>query len=156
MRSGFLAGFLSCLLLIAAVGVFAKTIASDIWVVSTVASWHEKGKDYNEQNFGMGIEYGLNESSRLSLGQYRNSYYKNSIYAAIQTRWLCTTLVAQVCAATAAGFVSGYTGQYEEVYQPAVIPFITVEGRHLGANIMVVPGFGGSGWIFGLQLKSRW
>ena len=153
--AGFLAGFFSLALLIVGAGIWASAKA-DLWLVSTVASWHEKDNGYNEQNFGLGFEYGISDSTRLTVGQYRNSFYRNSIYGALQTKWFCGVLVVQVCAATAAGFVSGYNGQYEEVYSPMVVPVVTVEGRHLGANLMVIPGLGGSGWIFGLQVKGRW
>ena len=152
MRS-FAAGFVSCLLLIVAVGVVAKAMA-EAWLTIPIASWHaererEKGKgSYEQTNPGLGLEYVLNEKWRLGAGMYRSSIRTDAGYVgAVYLPW---NPIRHTRIGASVGMVSGYEGNLI----PLLIPTVVIEGKRWGVNLLVVPPTGttGSGGV-GLQLK---
>ena len=50
------------------------------WVTIPVTSWHKEDKDYNERNWGLGLEHKQTETWSWVGGTYRNSFYKQSYY----------------------------------------------------------------------------
>ena len=135
MRS-FAAGFLACLLLIAAVGVVAKAMA-ETWLTISVASYHFKERDsgkgsYEQTNPGLGLEHVLSDKWRFGAGTYRSSIRTDASYVgAMYTPFSWSYLKFGI----AMGAVSGY----EPNLIPLVIPTLMVEGKKWGANILFVP-----------------
>lgn len=146
----FAAGFASCLLMIAAVGVLAKAFACDWWVAS-IASHHfgpGSDRDYEQKNYGLGCERQLTERTNLVAGFYRNSLRIDSTYVGVA--W--TPLrYGSVGLGTVAALVSGY----EREPVKAVFPVVSIEGRHLGANLLFVPPTKTNVGALGLQVKFR-
>ena len=50
------------------------------WVTMPLTSWHKENKDYNERNWGIGLEHKQTETWSWVGGTYRNSFYKQSYY----------------------------------------------------------------------------
>lgn len=147
----FAAGFLSCLLLIAAVGVFGKAASCEWWVVSVASHHYGPGshKDYEQRNWGLGCEHGVAKDVRFVAGVYRNSIRIDSQYVGFSwspLRW------GPVALGTVAAMVSGY----EREPVKAIFPVVSIEGRHLGANVLVVPPTNANVGAIGLQAKFRW
>jgi hypothetical protein len=146
----FAAGFISCLAMIVAVGVFSKAVSCD-WLVASVASHHYgpgSGKDYEQRNYGLGCEHRIRENLDFVAGFYRNSIRIDSTYVGVM--WTAYR-AGMFRLGTAATLVSGY--QKEPV--KALIPVVSVEGRTLGANLLIVPPTNANVGALGLQVKLR-
>ena len=50
------------------------------WLVIPVTSWHEVDKKYNENNWGLGIEYQFNSNWSIIGGGYENSIDATTLY----------------------------------------------------------------------------
>jgi hypothetical protein len=146
----FIAGFLSCALLIVAVGLGAKAFSCD-WLVASVASHHYgpgSDKNYEQRNWGLGCEHRLTKNLDFVAGFYRNSVridstYVGVAYAPIRYEMLRLGMVAIL--------VSGY----EREPIKAAFPVVSVEGQRLGANLLLVPRTSSNVGAIGLQLKVR-
>ena len=77
----FLAGYVACLVTIAAVGMLAKVISCerDFVGINTVSHHFNPAHEYNERNWGAFYEC-RNGSLGLQTGYYRNSFYKDTLY----------------------------------------------------------------------------
>lgn len=149
-RYGFLSGIAFVILVIVAIGLWPAK--AETWIVATLAGYHysaEPNKDYNEQNFGLGLEHSLTQRVRFAGGFYRNSNRIDSTY--IFVAWLPVERGA-VKLGVAAGIVSGYEREPLKV----AFPVLAVEGKSLGANITLVPRTNSNAGAVGLQLKWRW
>ncbi len=52
------------------------------YLTVTLASYHfNRDRQYNERNFGLGIERRLSDDWSVSTGFYKNSFYRDSLYA---------------------------------------------------------------------------
>jgi hypothetical protein len=146
----FAAGFVSCLALIVAIGAFGKAMSCDWWVASIASHHYGPGssKNYEQRNYGLGCERQISEKVRLVGGFYRNSLRIDSTYVgAVWTPWR----LGPVRLGTAAILVSGY--EVEPI--KAVFPVASIEGRHAGVNLLLVPPTSSNVGAIGLQLKAR-
>lgn len=135
-----------------------------LWLTSGFFSQHsnpEMGPEggYNESNKGLGIEYALTTNWRVAAGAYKNSYYKTTRYA--QTVWLpdlTSTNVpgGRISLGASFGFVDGYADLNNGGAYPAILPVLSAEWGHAGANLVYIPSIKGttSGAV-ALQLKLR-
>jgi hypothetical protein len=132
---------------------------SESWLVVTAGSYHTNrdiahAKNFNEANFGVGLEYKLDRNWRLSGGYYKNSYHNDTFYAG--AIWL--PLQSQdgvVKAGIQAGLLTGYP-QYNRGVGPGAAGVIMFEGKKVGLNLMFIPAAEKSGSsVIGLQLKMR-
>lgn len=88
-------------------------VQAEIWLDVPLKSHHSdagyyKGgelKEFNENNIGLGVAYGLNNNVELIAGGYRNSYYKSSFYAGSDFH---TSSKRTVRVGISAGVISGY------------------------------------------------
>jgi hypothetical protein len=147
----FVAGFLSCALLIVAVGMLGKAISCDWWVAS-VASHHYgpgSGRDYEQRNYGLGCERQLTPSTNFVAGFYRNSLRIDSTYVGVAWTPLRYGMVGL-------GMVGTLVSGYEREPVKAAFPFVSIEGRYLGANVLIVPPTKANVGAIGLQAKVRW
>lgn len=146
----FAAGFLSCLLLIAAVGVVAKAVA-ETWAVVTVASWHYASeKDYEENNYGLGFEHPVSENLRLASGVYRNSHRRDSLYFGLA--W-APLRFENWRGGLAAMLVGGYETKENQELLKALFPVISYEEKRFGINIPLIPETKYNAGLVALQLK---
>ena len=146
----FLAGFLSCALLIVAVGLLSSSRAAD-WGVVTLHSHHfdnDKPKDYEQSNWGPGWEHDFSERWKAAVGMYRNSNRINSTYL---TAVYSPLKYGPFKLGTAFGIVTGYSIEP----QPAIIPVLMVEGSRLGFNITYVPRTSTNVPVIAWQVKVR-
>ena len=136
--------------MVAMVAIQGKT--SD-WATATVRSHHmERGKGYEEQNMGLGIEHSLFGNTRLALGFYRNSERRDSVYAAgvycpVSVRWGNW----RVCGL--AGGVSGYSDDVA----PLAGLVMAYESKEWGLNLILFPNGKGdfSNGLVAAQIKRR-
>jgi hypothetical protein len=138
---------------------FCKPAHAGTWLVGTVTSYHtDRTADYNERNFGLGVELPTSVD-RLSIigGFYKNSIYRYSGY--VGPSWT-PFQAGDFHFGGAAGLVSGYDTGTRVV--PALIPTATWEHDGWGANFFVgpkPPRFvthsepARRSTVFGLQLK---
>lgn len=152
-RTAFYAGFLSCALLVVAVLIGIHESKADSWVTATVRSYHmERGKGYEEQNYGLGYERSLFGNWRYSVGVYRNSERRDSAYGAgVYCPPYLQSANWRVCAM--AGLVTGY----ESGIAPLAGGALSYEGKTWGLNLLMVPSAKGdiTKGVIALQLKRR-
>lgn len=117
-----------------AAALFAATPAlADTWVSATTVSYHlDRSRHFNETNPGLGIEHSLTDDTRAIAGFYRNSIYRESVYAGVAWTPLKTEYVR-------AGFVAGGITGYMVSPAPMLIPVVMFEGKRFGANLLFVP-----------------
>lgn len=116
---------------------------SDDWIVFTVASRHHK-RGYNEHNYGIGIEHGITGNWRLVAGTYRNSFYRDTVYAG------ATYLPIHYGDLHLGGAVILASG-YETRPVPMAWPMVSYEQKKWGLNFgPILPT------VVGVQLKFRY
>lgn len=131
--------------------VYAPSVQACDWWVASVASHHYgpgSHKDYEQRNWGLGCEVKIKENWDFVAGFYRNSLRIDSTYVGVV--WSPWSL-GPFKFGTAATLVSGY----EKEPVKALIPVVSVEGRNLGANVLIVPPTKANVGALGLQLKWR-
>lgn len=149
MRGQFLlaaaVGFLVGLSIALAVNSFAQ-----VWTSVTVGSRHfDRGADFNERNLGIGVEVVKSENGRLVGGVYRNSIDRTSAYAGY-------TWAPEILPGARLGMVGGVVTGYRLSPAPMLAPVLMLEGKHVGANVILVPSVGKDvPGMVGLQVKVR-
>jgi hypothetical protein len=145
-------GVLVSVIVVVAIGKYNKAKA-DEWWTATVRSHHmERGKGYEEQNMGLGIETDLSQRTRLALGFYRNSERRDSLYGAVV---YCPVSVRfgnwRGC-----GMAGGVTG-YNDTVAPLAGAVLSYEGREWGMNLLLLPNKKGdlTEGVAALQIKRR-
>lgn len=149
--------FVALIALLAAGLVIEARAADCRWVAATVASKHlsdsRSGKDYNENNWGVGGENCMGDLLGVPVrgvaGVFRNSNRTDSLYVGFSATLL---QVGPVGAGFAAVLVSGY--EVEPTKAP--FPVVTIEGEKLGANFSYFPRTEKNVAAIGMQIKWRW
>jgi len=126
--------------------VLASPALSQTWLTVTTASHHFDRNDYEEQNWGLGLEHSLSEQWRVTAGIYRNSFSKTSIYVG-------GVYSPFAFGPAAVGVMGGLFTGYGDHLQPVLAPVLSLEGRRLGANLLYVPPYGDHRGLVALQLK---
>lgn len=106
----------------------------------------------NNVNTGLGVEYQFNSGLAVVGGFYKNSFEKNSNYAAaIISPW---QEGEPIKFAVMAGVVDGYPEHPS--FQPMLLPGLVFVGERVGANLVYMPPIGGieAGGI-ALQLRVK-
>lgn len=132
--------FLGLVMLAIALPVPAQ--AADDWLVITIGSRHHK-RGYNERNWGIGIERKISDNWRMGAGTYRNSYYRQTLYAGVTYAPL---RFGDWHLGGTALLVTGYESR------PVVVPFpsISYEQKEWGLNFgPILPT------VVGVQLKLK-
>ena len=139
----------------------AKTIsvvepkpANELWLNFGEYSYHfDKDKGLNNRNFGLGIEYRYSTRSSIMVGEFHNSDWYTSHYAA----WHWQPLGwGPVRFGVVAGAMDGYPKMLDGGWFLAVIPTVGIEYKHIGANLFLVPSY--QNRLYGaisLQMKFR-
>lgn len=104
------------------------------YLVSTVTSYHfDRHRDYNERNFGLGWERRYSDEWAGSLGYYRNSYDRLTVYTfASYTPWTVATWRMGVVF----GVVTGYDEDRPSTWLTGVA---TRDFGGLGLNVVFAP-----------------
>lgn len=164
-------------LMLVIVGVLALAAstakAEDTWLVATVASHHfdsAKPKDYEQRNWGVGIEQGLTENSRILAGFYRNSnrresFYFGGVWAPLKlgpVRFGITGVLVTGYEGVEVRSETGPDGKERRTVKIndkpliAAFPVATIEAGRFGVNLAYFPKTSENVAAAGLQLKYRW
>jgi len=113
------------------------------YAVATITSWHfDRDKNYNESNFGLGIEQRLNQEWSISAGYFRNSFDRHTNYA-----FVGYTPVEVMGWRT--GIVAGGVTGYEDGISPWFTGVATRDFGSIGINIVIATS------AIALQVKLR-
>lgn len=124
-----------------------------IWVNLGGFSRHfETDKGYNENNLGLGLEYRTSAEIAYMAGAYYNSVHKTTSYAAVN--WQPWHL-GPVKLGAALGVMNGYPSMANGGSFFAALPLASVEGRHFGINLGVIPSMGKVDGAVIVQFKLR-
>lgn len=138
----FIAGYVACILTIAAIGALATLWAQD-YVTLPLASYHlDRRVKHNEINTGIGYEHREGEWIG-GMGIYKNSFYRDTVYVfGAYTPWYV--------AGWNVGVLGGLATGYEEG-RLTILPagLVTREWGRFGVNVLLNPV------AIGLQLKWR-
>lgn len=136
------------LLLFAAAALLCSPAFADTWLVGTVASYHfDRSADYNERNWGVGIEHDApSGKARFVGGIYKNSFGRENRYAGISFA---------VYRLGPARFGMAFGLQHAGSPLPMFMPVAQIEGKTLGVNIVGRPRIGDDPAVVALQVKFR-
>lgn len=116
--------------------VISTTAFAEDFIDVTFHSYHydrslvaEQG--LNEHNIGIGFERDMGDT-RLMVGEYHNSYYKNSVYA---IAGYTPIHVGNVSVGVAAGAITGYNSTVVGL----AAALVSVDYKSVGVNILAVP-----------------
>lgn len=150
-------------LLLAAVPAFAQQApAPEWWVDVNVASYHFEsaddylgpGRQFNQNNYGAGVEVQWQPRHAVSAGYYRNSVDRDSGYALYH--YTPFALGRHVRVGGMVGLVSGYPGYNHGDPAPAGALVAKIEYARAGLNLIYLPRLPGSTPdTLGLQFKFR-
>ncbi len=128
----------------------SPALFADDWLVLSGFSYHFKQnqRDWREDNPGIGME---RESAKYSGlfwtgGYFRNSYDRDTVYAGV--RWM-PYRIGPVAFGAYALAATGY-------WSPLVAaPAISIEGKNVALNIVVVPNLPDHSGFIGTQIRFR-
>ncbi len=127
---------------------------AQFWVnLGGISQHFQYAEEFNQQNFGYGIEYQLSASQYLVLGGYRNSVHADTRY--IGGAWMPLAAGSFKLGAIA-GLADGYAAMRDGGFFPVVLPVLAFERGRVGANFILIPNMKDkvSGAV-AMQLKFR-
>lgn len=127
--------------------------AGSLWINIGALSTHlNEKKNYNGNNWGVGLEYGLTPDVSLLAGRFNNSVHRNSNYAAVgwqPLRW------GEWKTGAALGVMDGYPAVENGNSFFAALPLASYEGKRFGVNLAVIPTLPNIDGAVVIQLKMR-
>lgn len=125
----------------------------EVWINLGGFSRHfDRRADYNERNFGFGIEWRHSAEVAVMAGVYDNSLGKPSQYAAVNWQpWQ----IGPVKLGAALGVLNGYPGIERGGTFFAALPMATIEGKRFGVNLGLIPSMKNVDGAVLLQFKIR-
>ena len=112
-------------------------------IVHAISYHADRAADYNERNFGIGLRVPVSDRTKLAVGAYNNSLYRDSYYIGMSREML---RFSNVTVSIMAGIITGY----QHTIMPVVAPEVTLWSGNVGVSIMALPS------VAGLSLKYRW
>ncbi|MDB5763598.1 MAG: hypothetical protein JWQ21_2593 [Herminiimonas sp.] len=110
----------------------------ETWVNAGLYSYHfQRGKDLNDKNFGIGVEYRYSTVAALAVGRYYNSNRRYSDYAAFLYQPFS---IGGVRLGAMAGAFNGYPRGNGEWFL-AALPAASIEYKRIGVNVFFVPNY---------------
>ena len=127
---------------------------SKLWINAGFLTYHptDHSGQFNDLNYGLGLEYEKSKSFSFAAGEYRNSVRHNSYYGMVEYQPLHLGVVK---AGVAAGAISGYPEMNHGKPFPAALPVVSIEERHAGVNFIYIPQVKGVVPALSMQLKFR-
>ena len=127
--------------------------APKTWVtVGGVSRHFDRAKNFNEQNFGLGVERDITPDIRLIGGFYKNSVRRQTFYGGLA---YTPTSIAGARAGVIVGAANGYPNRNGGGVFPIVSPVLMIEAGRVGANVLIIPSIFGAHGSVALQLKAR-
>ena len=102
-------------------------------------------KDFNENNYGIGYRFA---DSDVIVGYYRNSEYRNSVYATYEARWKLTENLH-------AGVIAGAVTGYRWAVTPLVLPEVVLQVGRTELAATYIPKIEGHTPAL-VALQARW
>jgi hypothetical protein len=129
-------------------------LMSKLWFDAGLLSYHptDKTHQFNDLNYGFGLEYEKSPRLAFAAGEYRNSVRHNSYYGMVEYKPLH---IGPVHAGVAGGTINGYPDMFHGKFFPAAMPLASVEEKHVGANFVYIPSVKGVVPALSMQLKVR-
>lgn len=111
--------------------------SGQVWINAGSISHHlDRKYDYNERNYGLGLEYKLDARRSLFAGAYKNSMFRLTRYAGMS---YTPFQLGPARIGVVVGVADGYREMRNGGFFPAISPVISVEGERFGVNILVIP-----------------
>lgn len=124
-----------------------------LWINLGGFSRHLSGNaHFNERNVGIGLEWRTSHEVAYMAGVYRNSVGKDTQY--ISLNWQPWQM-GPVRLGAAIGVMNGYPSIRQGRSFFAAMPFASLEGRHVGLNVGLIPKLGDVQSAVVVQLKWR-
>jgi hypothetical protein len=128
---------LSAFLLFPGLALAQSFEPKNIWINPGFYSAHfDSGKGLENVNQGLGFEYPLSDTYRITAGTFHNSDRKQSNYVGLYV--LPFEFYGVKFGAVVGGF-DGYPNYRNGNWFPAIIPTAAIEGKNWGLNIAYVP-----------------
>ncbi|MDZ4142996.1 MAG: hypothetical protein U1D29_00450 [Burkholderiales bacterium] len=148
---------LACALACSAPPAFAAASepgeTSQVWVNFGGFSRHlTRARDYNETNYGLGVEYRTHPTVSYMAGAYYNSVRHTTYYGAINWQPL---IVGAWKLGASAGILNGYPSRARGGAFFAALPLATYEGTRFGVNVGLIPSVGQVDGSVVVQFKLR-
>lgn len=126
---------------------------SEIWInVGGFSRHFNRDRDFNEKNFGFGIEWRRSPELAVMAGVYDNSLGRSSQYAAVNWQpWQ----IGPVKLGAAIGLLNGYPAIERGGTFFAALPMASIEGRRFGINLGLIPSMKNVDGAVLLQFKLR-
>jgi hypothetical protein len=113
---------------------------SQVWVNAGMVSYHfQQEKNFNNGNWGGGVEYRFNSVASLTAGRFYNSDRAYSNYAGVYYQPLA---IGPIKVGAVIGGFNGYQSTNNGGWFPAVLPALSWEGDWVGANVFIIPTVG--------------
>lgn len=129
---------------------------TDVWINAGLLSYHfDRDKDYREFNYGVGAEALFSRDHGAMAGIVKNSESQTTRYLGYQYRpfhWRPGGV--DVSAGLALALLDGYPSMNGKGWFFAPLPMISVEGKRLGANFILIPNLKHGGAV-AMQLKLK-
>jgi hypothetical protein len=126
-----------------------------LWLDLGVLSYHFKEGDYREENYGLGLGVFVSPEHGFVAGSFINSNNERSHYGAYHWRpWHWNPAGLGVRAGLMFGLIDGYSNTNNGNWFPVVLPTLSAEYGHFGANLIVSP-HPKNGTALALQLRVR-
>ena len=113
---------------------------SQLWINPGMVSYHfQQDKNFNNGNWGAGLEYRFNTVASLTAGRFYNSDrdYSNYVGAYYQP-----IAIGPIKIGAVVGGFNGYSTTNNGGWFAAALPALTWEGDWVGANVFVIPTIG--------------
>jgi hypothetical protein len=127
-------------------------IAENTWLQINGASYHlDRGRHFNERNYGLGLMYRIAPDKAVAVGQYENSIGRKSHYAYFDYEPL---KLGPVRAGVLAGVVDGYYFNKGGPI-PMASPTASIEGKHFGVSVFYIPPMPQISSVFAVQARVK-
>ena len=113
---------------------------SQLWINPGMASYHfQQDKNFNNGNWGAGLEYRFNTVASVTAGRFYNSDRAYSNYAGVYYQPIA---IGPIKIGAVIGGFNGYPTTNNGGWFAAALPALTWEGDWVGANVFVIPTIG--------------
>ena len=109
-----------------------------LWINPGLYSIHFQDKGFNDNNYGLGLEYRYSDTQSVSAGGFKNSDYKVSHYLS----WYWEPLkLGPVKLGATIGALDGYPKYKDGGWFIAALPVASYEGKLFGLNVLLAPNY---------------
>ena len=113
---------------------------SQLWINPGMVSYHfQQDKNFNNGNWGAGLEYRFNSVASVTAGRFYNSDRDYSNYAGIYYQPIA---IGPIKIGAVIGGFNGYPSTNNGGWFAAALPALTWEGDWVGANVFLIPTIG--------------